>query len=146
MLCQLASSLPRYLFISWLLRICAWPLRVKAELAGLKSGLYKIVRAKCLERRTSRKKNGRRGKPAATGSQSRRPALKRSVAAAGGEGAAAARGLLLAADCGADEILDGVGGGVIPFFGKRAAARPCGHGRGCVSNCFLRVANEHRGS
>src|SRR5467141_1347986 len=49
---------------------------------------------------------------------------KRRVAAAGGKRTAAARGLLFAAHGGADEILDGVGGGIVPFFGKRAAARP----------------------
>src|SRR5690349_12997305 len=52
------------------------------------------------------------------------------VAAAGGKGAAAARGLLFAADRGGDEILDGVSCGVIPLFGERAAAGPGSEGRG----------------
>src|SRR5258708_13373052 len=65
------------------------------------------------------------------------------VAAAGGKRAAAVRGLLLAAHGGADQVLDGVGGRVIPLFRKRTAACPAGERGRCVGDGFLGVAHYH---
>src|SRR5271165_4670500 len=52
------------------------------------------------------------------------PSSEWRVAAAGGKGAAAASGLLFAADGGADQIFDGVGGGFVPLLGERTASCP----------------------
>src|SRR5260370_12122409 len=49
---------------------------------------------------------------------------ERGVAAAGGKGAAPARGLLLAADRCLAQVLERVAGGFVPFLRYRAAARP----------------------
>src|SRR5580704_18095832 len=63
------------------------------------------------------------------------------VAAACGKRAAAARGLLFAADGGADQVFDRVGRCVIPLLRQRTAACPARErGRG-VGDGFLRVAN-----
>src|SRR6266481_7071089 len=65
------------------------------------------------------------------------------IAAASGKRPAAARGLLFAAYGGADEILDGVGRGIVPLFGERAAARPTGERGSRVGDGFLGVAHQH---
>src|SRR2546426_8771650 len=69
--------------------------------------------------------------------------LERRVSAAGGKRAAAARGLLLAAHRSADQILDSIGGCVVPFFSERAAARPTGKRSGRIRDGFLGVAHQH---
>jgi len=48
------------------------------------------------------------------------------VAAASGKRPAAARGLLLAAYRRADQVLDGIGCRIVPFFRERAATRLTG--------------------
>src|SRR5580704_8773969 len=66
------------------------------------------------------------------------------VAATGGEGAAAAAGLLLAADGCGDEIFDRVGCGVVPALGEWTAARPGGERCRGVGDGLLRIANQYR--
>src|SRR5258708_3771116 len=65
------------------------------------------------------------------------------VAAAGGKRPAAARGLLFAAHGGTDQVLDGIGGCVVPFFRKRAAARPTGQRGPGVADGFLVLSPNH---
>src|SRR5439155_25285690 len=59
------------------------------------------------------------------------------------EWAPAARGLLLAANGSADEILDGVSCGVIPLLCERAAARPSSQRGRRISDGLLRIADQN---
>src|SRR5258708_3942613 len=71
---------------------------------------------------------------------------KRRVTTSGGKRPAAARGLLLAPHGCADQVLDRVGGGIVPLFRERAAARPTRQGRCCVGDGFLGVPDQDRRS
>src|SRR6266403_5670756 len=71
-------------------------------------------------------------------------ASERCISAACGKRTAPPRGLLFAADGCGDQVLDRIGGGVIPLFRERAAARPSREGRGRMGDRSLGVAGQDR--
>src|SRR5712664_1243848 len=98
-------------------------------------------------KRRERKKSGSKLPHSKVAANSMRDGgSKRRVAATGGKRPAAARGLLLAANGCADQVLDRVGGGIVPFFRERASARPTRQGRCRVGDGFLGVADQDRRS
>src|SRR5260370_14855150 len=93
-------------------------------------------------KRRERKKSGSKLPHSKIAANSMRDgSSKRRVTTSGGKRPAAAGGLLLAAHGCADHVLDGVGGGIVPLFCERAAARPSRPRGSCIGHRFPPAAH-----